>query len=29
MVAFVILCKAYIGIESHFTLWSYFFQDRI
>jgi hypothetical protein len=25
MAAFMTLCKAYIGIEPHFNLWSYFF----
>jgi hypothetical protein len=29
MVAFVTLCEAFIGIEPHFNLWSYFFQDRL
>jgi hypothetical protein len=29
MVAFVTLCKAYIGIEHHFNLWSYFFRARL
>jgi hypothetical protein len=25
MMAFMTLCEAFIGIESHFNLWSYFF----
>jgi hypothetical protein len=25
MAAFVTLCEAFIGIEPHFNLWSYFF----
>jgi hypothetical protein len=25
MVAFVTLCKAYMGIDPHFNLWNYFF----
>jgi hypothetical protein len=24
MVAFVILCEAYMGIEPHFNIWNYF-----
>jgi hypothetical protein len=29
MAAFVTLCKAYIGIEPQFNLWSYFLQARL
>jgi hypothetical protein len=29
MTAFVTLCEAYIGIEPHFNLWSYFFCARL
>jgi hypothetical protein len=29
MVAFVTLCKAYIRIEPHLNLWSYFFQAQL
>jgi hypothetical protein len=29
MVTFVTLCKAYMGIEPHFDLWSYFFRTRL
>jgi hypothetical protein len=29
MVAFVTLCEAYMGIESHFNLWNYFFRARL
>jgi hypothetical protein len=29
MVAFVTLCEAYIRIEPHFNLWSYFFWARL
>jgi hypothetical protein len=29
MVAFVTLCEAFIGIEPHFNLWSYFFWARL
>jgi hypothetical protein len=29
MVAFVTLCEPYIGIESHFHVWSYFFRARL
>jgi hypothetical protein len=29
MVAFVTLCEAYIGIEPHLNLWSYFFWARL
>jgi hypothetical protein len=28
-VAFVTLCKAYMGIEPHFDLWNYFFHARL
>jgi hypothetical protein len=26
MVAFVILCESYMGIEPHFDMWNYFFR---
>jgi hypothetical protein len=29
MVAFVTLCKAYMGIEPRFDLWNYFFRTRL
>jgi hypothetical protein len=29
MVAFVSLCEAYIAIEPHLNLWSYFFWARL
>jgi hypothetical protein len=29
MVAFVTLCEAFIGIEPHFNIWSYFFWARL
>jgi hypothetical protein len=29
MVTFVTLCKTYMGIEPHFTLWNYFFHARL
>jgi hypothetical protein len=29
MVAFVTLCEAYMGIESHFNMWNYFFHARL
>jgi hypothetical protein len=29
MVAFITLCEAYIGIEPHFNLWSYFFRAQL
>jgi hypothetical protein len=29
MVALVTLCEAYIGIEPHINLWSYFFHARL
>jgi hypothetical protein len=29
MVAFVTLCKAYMGIDPHFNLWNYFFHARL
>jgi hypothetical protein len=29
MVAFVTMCKAYMGIEPHFNLWNYFFHARL
>jgi hypothetical protein len=29
ILAFIILCKAYMGIESHFDLWNYFFCARL
>jgi hypothetical protein len=29
IVAFVTLCEAYMGIETHFDLWNYFFHVRL
>jgi hypothetical protein len=29
MAAFVTLCEAYVGIEPHINLWSYFFYTRL
>jgi hypothetical protein len=29
MVAFITLCKAYMGIDPHFNLWNYFFRARL
>jgi hypothetical protein len=28
-VTFLTLCKAYMGIEPHFNLWSHFFRARL
>jgi hypothetical protein len=29
MTAFLTLCEAYMGIESHFNMWNYFFRARL
>jgi hypothetical protein len=29
ILAFITLCEAYMGIESHFDLWNYFFCARL
>jgi hypothetical protein len=29
ILAFVILCEAYMGIEPHFNLWNYFFRVQL